>query len=290
MVQKLNLRGYKQKESEDIITKVHSVERKQLLQPKPKINNGVSPIIITYHKNLPNIKAVLSNNWDILKTNNDISNLFQQQPNIAFRRNKNLRQIICNHRIHNNKIIKKKYVIGKCHPCLSRRDNLCCKQMVNTSIFTNRKTGKQYNILHKLNCKSSHVIYLIECTLCNYKPYVGKSEHPSNLRTNNHRSDSKKKDSIPVDQHYGQPGHDFTKHARITLIEQIQHRNKSKEEMTHILEKREDFWIEALDTLHPNGFNQGFKFPTTLAPSLCSSISSSNLSDVTTEGHRNKTI
>ena len=179
----------------------------------------------------------------MLKINNDISNLFQQQPNIEFRRNKNLRQILCYHRIHNNKIIKKKYVFDKCRPCLSRRDNLCCKQMVNTSIFTNRKTGKQYNILHKLNCKSSHVIYLIECALCNYKhkPYVGKSEHPSNHKTNNHRSDSKKKYSIPVDQHYGQPGHDFTKHARITLIEQIQNRNKSKEEMTHILEKREDF-------------------------------------------------
>ena len=96
MVQKLNLRGYKQKESADIITKVHSVARKQLLQPKPKIKDGVSPIIITYHKNLPNIKEAPSINWDILKINNDISNI-QQQPNIAFRRNKNLRQILFNH-------------------------------------------------------------------------------------------------------------------------------------------------------------------------------------------------
>ena len=117
-----------------------------------------------------------------------------------------------------------------------------------------------YNILHKLNCKSSHVIYLIECELCNYKAYVGKSEHQSNLRTYNHRSDAKKIVSIPVDQHYGQPGHDSTKHACITLIEQIQNRNKSKEEMTHILEKRVDFWIKALDTLHPNRFNQGLNF------------------------------
>ena len=70
------------------------------------------------------------------------------------------------------------------------------------------------------------------CNMQLHKPYVGKSKHPSNIRTNNHRSDSKKKDSLPVDRHYGQPGHDFTKHARITLIEQIQNRNKSKEEMT----------------------------------------------------------
>ena len=152
LVQKLNLRGYKQKESEDIIIKVHSVERKQLLQPKPKINNGVSPIIITYRKNLPNIKAALSNNWDILKINNDISNLFQQQPNIAFRRYKNLRQILCNHRIHNNKIIKKKYVIGKCRPCLSRRDSLCCKLMVNTSIFIERP---EHNTISNTNWTAS---------------------------------------------------------------------------------------------------------------------------------------
>ena len=87
------------------------------------------------------------------------------------------------------------------------------------------------------------------------------SEYPSNIRTNNHRSDSKKKNTIPVDQHYGQPDHDFTKHARITLIAQVHNRNKSIEEITHILEKREDFWIKALDALQPNGFNQGLNFP-----------------------------
>ena len=51
------------------------------------------------------------------------------------------------------------------------------------------------------------------------------------------------------------------KDAQITLIEQIQNRNKLKEEMTHILEKCEDFWIKALNTLLPNGFNQGLNFP-----------------------------
>ena len=63
LVQKLNLRGYNQKESEDIITKVHAIEREQLLQPKPKINNGAYPIIITYHKNLLNMKAALNKNF-----------------------------------------------------------------------------------------------------------------------------------------------------------------------------------------------------------------------------------
>ena len=203
----------------------------------------------------------MRNNWNILHINNDVSEAFPQQPNIAFRKNRNLRQILCKHKLFNNKIVKKETKIGKCRPCLSRRDNLCCKQMECTTFFTNRKTGKRYNILHNLNCKSSNVIYLIECTLCDYKPYVGKSEPPSNIRTNNHRADSAKENSIPVDKHFGQPGHNFTKHARITLIEQMRNTNKSKEEIRNILERREDFWIIKLDSMHPNGFNQSLNFP-----------------------------
>ena len=67
--------------------------------------------------------------------------------------------------------------------------------------------------------------------------------------------------SIQVDQHYGQSGHNFTKHARITLIEQIKNTAKSKEEITEILEKREDFWILKLNTMHPYGFNQSLNLP-----------------------------
>ena len=134
--------------------------------------------------------------------------------------------------------------------------------MVTTDHVTNRKTGKRFHIYHRLNCKSNKVIYLIECILCNYKPYVGKSETASNLRTNNHRSDSNKAEAIAVDQHFFTPGHDFTKHARITLIEQLNNTSHmNEEEITKILEKKEDFWMLKLDTLKPDGFNQALNFP-----------------------------
>ena len=261
LLEKLTNRGYNKPDIEEIINKVSNIDREELLKPRTKQTDGISPIIVTFNKNLPNIKNAMRNNWNILHINNDVSEAFPQQPNIAFRKNRNLRQILCKHKLFNNKIVKKETKIGKCRPCLSRRDNLCCKQMECTTFFTNRKTGKRYNILHNLNCKSSNVIYLIECTLCDYKPYVGKSEPPSNIRTNNHRADSAKENSIPVDKHFGQPGHNFTKHARITLIEQMRNTNKSKEEIRNILERREDFWIIKLDSMHPNGFNQSLNFP-----------------------------
>ena len=107
------------------------------------------------------------------------------------------------------------------------------------------------------------VIYLIECTLCNNKPYVGKSETQSNLRTNNHRSDSKKSDSIEVDKHfYDNKDHDFEKYAKVTLIERLRNPEyMTAEEITYNLEKREDFWILKLNTLQPDGFNVSLNHP-----------------------------
>ena len=65
LIQKLKLRGYKKEMSEEIIKKVNTIDRTTLLEPKPKITNGVSPIIVTYHRNLPNIKSALDKNWYI---------------------------------------------------------------------------------------------------------------------------------------------------------------------------------------------------------------------------------
>ena len=135
---------------------------------------------------------------------------------------------ICKHKAVDNKLANKKIKIGRCKPCFSRNNNLCCKQMADTNYFINKKTGKRFYLLHNLNCKSKYLIYLIKCTLCNFKPYIGKFETPSNLCTNNHSIDSTKENAIPVDKHFSEPGHDFTKHAQITLIEKIENHTNDK--------------------------------------------------------------
>ena len=176
--------------------------------PTTKPQNKISPIIVTYHKNLPNIRKAINNNWHILSINEDLSNIFHQLPQIAFHKNKSLLYILCKHKVVDNKLANKKIKIGRCKSCFTRNNNLCCKQMADTNYFTNRKTGKRFNILHNLNCKSKNLIYLIECTLCNFKPYIGKCETPSNLCRNNHRIDSTKENAINVEKHFSEPGHD----------------------------------------------------------------------------------
>ena len=77
-----------------------------------------------------------------------------------------------------------------------------------------------------------------------------------NIRVNKHRNDVLREESIIVCQHFKQASHAFNTHAKITIIEQLKHQDKSLAEMRSTLEEREDFWIKRLKTLHPNGFNQ----------------------------------
>ena len=130
---------------------------------------------------------------------------------------------------------------GKCTPCRTKRDNHCCQQVKVTLTFTNRITKKVYKIFHQLNCKSKFCIYLLECTKCHNRPYVGKFETHGNERINNHRTDAKKTDSIPVDLHFNQQGHDFTCHSKFTFIEQVTKRNLPTMQMTKLLKQCEDF-------------------------------------------------
>ena len=97
---------------------------------------------------------------------------------------------------------------------------------------------------------------------CNRKQYVGKVETQGmNKRINKHRNDAKKLDSIPVDKHFLEADHDFNRDFKLIIIEEITNHSLTKEQIRNTLLKREDFWIQTLNTLEPHGFNDRLNFP-----------------------------
>ena len=168
LIKQLEDRGYDKASSKMEIEKAHNIPCETQLTNNNTIKERKLPI----DKSLPNIKKAIDDNWHILSINQTISENFHEKPKITYRRNKNLGNILGRRTLKNNKIVSSNIPNqGKCQPCLSRRNNLCCKQM-NTTLFTNRKTGRQFKIYHNVNCNSFYVIYLIECILCHFKPYM----------------------------------------------------------------------------------------------------------------------
>ena len=83
-----------------------------------------------------------------------------------------------------------------------------------------KPTKRLKSTYQRVNCKSSFVIYLLECYICNIQ-YVGKSETPFNIRLYNHRKDVKNPNAIPACKHFNRHDHDFNNHGKIIIKEQL---------------------------------------------------------------------
>ena len=67
----------------------------------------------------------------------------------------------------------------------------------------------------------------------------------------------KKIDAVIACKHFQQESHNFNKHAKFTIIDQLTNTSKPIETLTQRLIERENFLILKLDTLYPKGFNMG---------------------------------
>ena len=249
MINQFQKCGYNRSLIEQQIDKANLQERKQLLKENKKETATNIPLSLKYNRTLPKIKEICMKHWHLLHINPNLAEIFQSPPILAFRRNKNLRDIIGIKLIENGRV-KRKFTNkaqGKCTPCLANNRTLSCKQVVHTTTFRRNQTNRIFQIYHNLNCKSKFVIYLLECT---------KAETEFNIRPNNHRKDVWKPDAIPASRHFSGKGHNFNKRAKFILTEQIRHIDIVKERNKEMLKQRENFWVLTLETLTPKGLNQ----------------------------------
>ena len=254
LISKLKMRGYKEETIRENIKRAGEMDR--LLDSNKNIQSiPIIPFITTYNRTLPPIKDILQENWNILSINNTIKDKFTEKPIVAYRRNRNIKDTICSYHIVNDKVERKQRKFGSCSPCLSRKNNLCCKQVKRTKTFRSNVTKRYYKIRQTVNCKSNWVIYLLTCKKC-YIQYTGKSEWPMNTRVNKHRFDANARTiSIPVSEHFKTPGHSFEDDAEFIIIEKLENFEETTEKLKEKLKQRENFWIKELKTLKPHGLN-----------------------------------
>ena len=84
-------------------------------------------------------------------------------PVIAFRRCKNLKDILVRARLRNQGQggTHTKGCSGCGKACFQ-----VCNVMSNCDRFKSKVTGKEYKVNYSFNCESSNVVYLLECNVC----------------------------------------------------------------------------------------------------------------------------
>ena len=75
-------------------------------------------------------------------------------------------------------------------------------------LVTSKHTGQTHKLRVNATCKSSDVVYVIECKKCGLQ-YVGGTEQRLSDRMNSHRSDIRLKKTLekPVDAHFCSANH-----------------------------------------------------------------------------------
>ena len=99
--------GYDQKLVDEQLEKVDKLVRDDLLQEKDQEQQDPKgiPLILTYNRFLSNLTAVVCKNWNILQTNKNLQELFQEHPITVFLRKKNPKEIS---EVHISKMAKLK--------------------------------------------------------------------------------------------------------------------------------------------------------------------------------------
>ena len=128
-----------------------------------------------------------------------------------------------------------------------------CKHLNNTNSFQNKHSRKQFPINESLSCKSKNLIYLISCKKCQLQ-YVGETQNTLRERLTGHLSDIRRKTDKPISLHFNSINHSIND-LIITPIEKLKDNATDQEQERKQRLIREDFWIDKLNTLTPNGLN-----------------------------------
>ena len=166
-----------------------------------------------------------------------------------------------------------------------------CKILITDTQFTSNLTSKKYNTHSHddLNCKSSNVVYGIECNLCGLI-YVGETKGRLNTRMNGHRFEINNGGNQLLYQHFNQPDHSVLS-MKVRLLEKIYHPTNNPTLSTPYRLQREDYWIKELCTASPYGCNDKVVGVGNLSSPNCSHLNTlqlfnKNKRDRRSHGHR----
>ena len=79
--------------------------RKELLKKLKHLNTERLPLTIAYNRTLPDLKTIIDKNWHVLQIEPKLKEIFAEPPILAFKRNKNLRDIIGGNKVYDTKKI-----------------------------------------------------------------------------------------------------------------------------------------------------------------------------------------
>jgi hypothetical protein len=231
----------------------------ELLKTTTKEKNDRQVLVMKYNPDNPDVKQLIRKCWPILHTNRALWSLFKEEPMVAYRRQKNLKDYLVKAKIDYPPTVIPRQVYQlkntTCPVITCKYCKLLNKKWTLTSSFM--QTNHRVRIGCRISCRTTNVVYTITCQKCKLQ-YVGETKRELRRRMYEHVRSIEQfgKPGIqatPVADHFN---HDCKRPAKLQfqIVETIR-ADPTKESTTNLRRKRETFWILTLRTLEPMGMN-----------------------------------
>ena len=115
--------------------------------------------------------------------------------------------------------------------------------------FGGQNTGETFTVRDRVSCDTTNVVYLLYCHKgCPHSQYIGRTKNTLRSRFYVHRCHIRKNAGTHVTHHFNLPGHSL-EDMRCMIVEKVYSREIS------VLDRRENFWMQKLKTVFPDGLN-----------------------------------
>ena len=235
----LRRRGYSGSFVEKELQKADGLNRDDLLSKRRQERESSKrvPLILTYSSLLPDVHSIVHKHIHVLYQSEKMSQIFNQPPLVAFRRDRNL----CDTLVHakTNKLVS-------CHHDRCEDKCVFCDSISSAPVHDTMQKSS-FPVPANTNCRTRNVVYAISCARCTQMVYVGETERQVRERMSEHMRDVRLRREKPITCHF-----DRTHSERdlvFSIVEPV--RNDSFTERRI----RENIWIVRLKTLKPNGCN-----------------------------------
>lgn len=182
--------------------KTQNISRDSLLEPHPKSQSNRTPLAINYHPQMIPVVNVVLKNFNMLQTHPSTSHIFVDKPLLAYRRDKNLKDILVKSLVTDPSLPTP---TSGTFPCGRPRCKTCAHTSNATTITGPKDTFK---VSQHFTCTDTGVVYAIVCTKCG-DLYIGETERRLADRFREHLRLAVKQETSKstVAQHYNLPGH-----------------------------------------------------------------------------------
>ena len=224
------------------------------------------PLVLTFHPGLPDIKAILHKNQDILHMSEKMRKAVPELPLLSFRQPPNLKKMLVR-----AKVDDKPKDTGCVKPCGIKNCKLCpmVDQRKRVSVARSQKKERHQVLANGTTCSSEYVVYCILCSKCSFK-YVGMTTNSLKKRITGHCAKLKKfiqdgesdsdfdQDTTRLYQHLAEHNPE-PRSFKVLILEKIEINgsvaDKRHQLMEERLRRRETEWIWKLNTIWPSGLN-----------------------------------